>query len=127
LFERERVNASTWVCGCGSPEKINHLFFNCPAFAVVWNKTLKWPGIQTAFFYGGFIRLKQFKGLVLSNKKVKDILGLIWCANISNICKAKNAMIFNQDGLIGKKYWTGGSKNLIMELFVQGVQVLFSV
>jgi len=55
-------------------------------FEIAWD--------PNCLFYGGFNRLKQFKGLVLSNKTVKDILGLIWCANI-------------------------------MELFDQGVKVLF--
>lgn len=99
-----RDNASTsCVCGCGSAEKINHLFFNCPVLAVVLNETLKWRGIQTAIFYGGFDDLKQLKGLVLSTKKVKDILGLICCANISIIWKANNAMIFDQDGFNWEK------------------------
>ncbi len=58
-----RVNVSTsCVRGCGGPDKTNHLFFNCPVLAVVWNETLKLRGIQTAFFMEVLIALNSSKG-----------------------------------------------------------------
>jgi hypothetical protein len=50
-----------------------------------------------------FDHFKMFKGLVGGSRKVKDMLGVIWFVNIFVIWKARNAVVFNQEGFSGEK------------------------
>ncbi|MCH91293.1 hypothetical protein A2U01_0012219 [Trifolium medium] len=71
--------------------------------ASVWKETLKWLGVPTTFLEGGFGHLKMFKGLVEGSKKAKDMLRVIWFANVFVIWKARNAVVFRQEGFAGEK------------------------
>jgi hypothetical protein len=50
---------------CGHDQNVHHVFFNCHPI-----------------FRRGFDHLKIFQGLVVGEKKVKEMLGVIWFANI---------------------------------------------
>ncbi|PNX74083.1 hypothetical protein L195_g012341 [Trifolium pratense] len=96
-------SSSLCVGGCGSEENVQHLFFNfLMLLLIVWKESLKWLEVSTTFLEGGVDHLKMFKGLVLGEKKVNGILGVIWVANIFVISKARNAVVFRHEGALGR-------------------------
>ncbi|GAU44404.1 hypothetical protein TSUD_246300 [Trifolium subterraneum] len=96
---------STSLCvgGCGPEENTYHIFFNCPMLSIVWIGSLKWLGVSTAYSERGFDHLKMFKGLLVGEKRAKGASGVIWFVNIFVTRKARNAVVFRQEGFDREK------------------------
>ncbi|PNY15474.1 ribonuclease H [Trifolium pratense] len=89
--------------GCGKAKTENHLFFNCPIFAVTWRELVKWLEVPTVLPEGGYDHLVSFKSLICGKAKTKERLGVIWFSNVYCIWKVRNEMVFNHRGVDWEK------------------------
>ncbi|CAI8608554.1 unnamed protein product [Vicia faba] len=75
-------------------ESSSHLFFVCPLYSTVWQKTLSWINISSALHSSAIDHLEQFTGLLGRGRVRDNKFSVIWFACIWVVWKIRIRKIF---------------------------------